>query len=577
MRRRCLNIVGNQPKDECLGKSSGKLTNEYPNIIEALDHIQEEARDSKLSDAFWEECKESIDYLTERLGLTRRQVVIVAILCEVGESMSWRQLGKFLGLSRLKTMTLTPDIENLRDKRWIYQCGAQEMNGCFQGFKLVYGIITAFRHNQPFVPEKIEGLSLQAFVDRLVKYVRKECRDGNISTEENHRWMLQLTEANTHLALCDIIMNLVEDSSRLLLLMAVADYARFAGKENEGLRLTDIAAWLEDEDDFDEMTIALQDGSQELIRLGYLSHACQNGMVDTELFQLTEKGKEKLLSGYKIHFRKERILNAKDRNLLKHTEIKAKTLYYNEAEQNQIERLKVLMHKKGLKDVQKRLNACGMRKGIACLFYGSPGTGKTESVFQLARETGRDIFQVDIAGLRDKWVGESEKNIKRVFDNYRRLCNASRNIPILFINEADAIINQRLENTNNSVEKMDNAMQNIILQELENLDGIVIATTNLTGCLDKAFDRRFLFKVEFSKPGIEAKKAIWHDMLPEMSEEACMELAGAFDFSGGQIENIARKCKIEYVVSGMIPSMQLVKEFCKEEYLNRNNMKKVGF
>ena len=199
MRRRCLNIVGNQPKDECLGKSSGTLTEEHPNIIEALDHIQEEARDSKLSDAFWEECKESIDYLGERLNLTRRQVVIVAILSEVGESMSWRQLGKFLGLSRLKTMTLTPDIENLRDKRWIYQCGAQEMNGCFQGFKLVYGVITAFRHNQPFVPEKIEGLSLQAFIDRLVKYVRKECRDGNISTEENHRWMLQLTEANSHL------------------------------------------------------------------------------------------------------------------------------------------------------------------------------------------------------------------------------------------------------------------------------------------------------------------------------------------------------------------------------------------
>ncbi|MDE7350505.1 MAG: ATP-binding protein [Muribaculaceae bacterium] len=577
MKKRCLNIVGSQPKEDCLDNHSGPREEEYSNIIEALDYVQEKAKDSRLSDEFWFECKETIDFLSERLELTRRQVVLVAIMCEVGESMSWRQIGKFLGLSRLKAMSLTPDIEDLRDKRWIYACAAREMGGNYEGYKLVYGVITAFRHNETFTPENIEGLTLQAYVDRLVKYVRKECRDGSISTVENHRWMLQLTEANTHLGLCDTVMNLIEDSSRLLLLMAVADYARFGGKENEGLTLNDISAWLEDEDDFDEMTIALQEGSHELFRLGYLCHGCQNGLVDSERYQLTEKCKDKLLPGYKVHFRKERVMPVGNRNLIKHTEIREKTLYYNEAEKHQIERLKALMGKKGLKDVQKRLSACGLRKGIACLFYGSPGTGKTESVFQLARETRRDIIQVDIAGLRDKWVGESEKNIKRVFENYRNLCKTSRNIPILFINEADAIINQRLEITNSSVDKMDNAMQNIILQELENLEGIVIATTNLTGCLDKAFDRRFLFKVEFSKPGTDAKKRIWQTMLPEMSEDNCLALAGEFDFSGGQIENISRKCKIEYVVSGAIPSISLVREFCREEYLNRSNRTRIGF
>ncbi|MDE5880151.1 MAG: hypothetical protein K2H60_00340, partial [Muribaculaceae bacterium] len=285
MSRRCMNTGMSQPTDECLGKSGLVPADEHPGIIEALDHIQEAARDSKLSDEFWQKCKDNIDYLSGRLGLTRRQVVLVAIMCEVGESMSWRQIGEFLGLSRLKTMTLTPEIENLRDRRWIYQCAAQEMSGCFQGFKLVYGVITAFRHNQPFVPEKIEGLSLQAFVDRLVRYARRECRDGNISTEENHRWMLQLTEANTSLALCETIMNLADESSRILLLMAVSDYARFTGEENEGLTLNDISAWLGEEDDFDDLTIALQEGSHELLRLGLLNHACQNGMVDTERYQ----------------------------------------------------------------------------------------------------------------------------------------------------------------------------------------------------------------------------------------------------------------------------------------------------
>ncbi len=99
-----------------------------------------------------------------------------------------------------------------------------------------------------------------------------------------------------------------------------------------------------------------------------------------------------------------------------------------------------------------------MRKGFACLFYGAPGTGKTESVLQIARQTGRDIMQVDIAGMRDKYVGESEKNIKAVFQNYRELCKKSEVMPILFFNEADALINKRTERIEHSVDKMDNAM-----------------------------------------------------------------------------------------------------------------------
>ena len=107
-------------------------------------------------------------------------------------------------------------------------------------------------------------------------------------------------------------------------------------------------------------------------------------------------------------------------------------------------------------------------------------------------------MQVDIAGLRDKWVGESEKNIKEVFNNYRYICRHSEVMPILFFNEADAIINKRVKNVERSVDKMDNAMQNIILQELEDLEGILIATTNLTSNLDPAFERRFLSRWSFT-------------------------------------------------------------------------------
>jgi SpoVK/Ycf46/Vps4 family AAA+-type ATPase len=218
-----------------------------------------------------------------------------------------------------------------------------------------------------------------------------------------------------------------------------------------------------------------------------------------------------------------------------------------------------------------------MRKGFACLFYGAPGTGKTETVLQIARQTGRDLMQIDIAGLRDKWVGESEKNIKEVFARYRDVCRRSEVMPILFFNEADAIINKRTENVAHSVDKMDNAMQNIILQELEDLEGILIATTNLTSNLDRAFERRFLFKVEFKKPTTDVKAQIWKAMLNDITPDDARQLASHFDFSGGQIENIARKRTIDYVLSGKFASFDEIEGYCHAELLSGKEHRCIGF
>jgi SpoVK/Ycf46/Vps4 family AAA+-type ATPase len=149
-------------------------------------------------------------------------------------------------------------------------------------------------------------------------------------------------------------------------------------------------------------------------------------------------------------------------------------------------------------------------------------------------------------------------------------------MPILFFNEADAIINCRNENVQTSVDKMNNAMQNIILQELENLDGILIATTNLTSNLDKAFDRRFLYKVEFHKPNTEVKMQIWQSMLDDLSTDDARQLATSFDFSGGQIENIARKRTVDYILSGKNATVEELRDYCRAEQLN-GRRRNIGF
>ena len=253
-----------------------------------------------------------------------------------------------------------------------------------------------------------------------------------------------------------------------------------------------------------------------------------------------------------------------------------KALFYPTKTAKQISELEDLLSPDKFSRVQKSLEAHGMRKGFACLFYGLPGTGKTETVLQLARKTGRDIMQVDMSQMRDKYVGESEKNVKQIFTRYRRLCRDSALTPILLLNEADALLSVRLAKVEHSVDQMANTMQNILLQEMENLDGILIATTNLTQNLDSAFDRRFLYKVEFRKPTAEESRHIWQAMLPTLSDDNARILAGKYDFSGGQIENIARK----QVVSNILHDsedldMSLISSACEVERLNRRSDERV--
>ena len=297
-------------------------------------------------------------------------------------------------------------------------------------------------------------------------------------------------------------------------------------------------------------------------------------MANGEQYMLTRKAKEYLLSAYKPSHSKCGRNNGLNRFLKSHCAIKEKALFFNKTEQEQIDRLVSLLSVDTLPTVQQRLAEQGMRKGFACLFYGGPGTGKTETVLQIARRTGRDLMQIDIAGLRDKYVGESEKNIKAVFARYRDLCHNSEVTPILFFNEADAIINKRTENVEHSVDKMDNAMQNIILQELEDLDGILIATTNLTSNLDKAFERRFIYKVEFHKPDVGVKAKIWRSMMKDISADDARQLASHFDFSGGQIENIARKRTVDYILSGKFATVDEIEDYCRTELLDNKKERK---
>ena len=302
-------------------------------------------------------------------------------------------------------------------------------------------------------------------------------------------------------------------------------------------------------------------------------------MFDGATLQLTEKGKELFLED---DFELFSDTTVREKGILAPDQIKEKKLFYSDELERQLRLFRQNLEEERFVEIQKRLDEKALPKGVIALFHGLPGTGKTESALQIARATGRAVCHVDISAAKTCWYGESQKLIKRIFTNYKRICEKEKLKPILLFNEADALFTRRMDlsgvNGSSSVAQTENAIQNIILEEMEKLDGIMIATTNMIDNLDSAFARRFLFKIKFGQPTVEAKKAIWHDKLEWLSEEECTHLAQRFDFSGGEIDNIVRKVTMSEVLDGVRPDLAGIEELCRHEKIDgKNSSENIGF
>jgi hypothetical protein len=188
-----------------------------------------------------------------------------------------------------------------------------------------------------------------------------------------------------------------------------------------------------------------------------------------------------------------------------------------------------------------------LKPGLTILFHGPSGTGKTETVYQLAKTHKRDVLLVDASKIRSMWIGEAEKNIRNIFNEYRKFYKKARKKPILLFNEADGIFSSRTTVVT-CVDAIENTMQNILLQELEDFEGILIATTNLIKNIDSAFERRFLFKIEFQNPKSDIRLKILKSKFPKLNTTWLNILAEKYTLSGGQIENLKRKLLIEQTV-----------------------------
>ena len=518
---------------------------------------------------------DDIDYVARLYHIDSTSTVLLAAILEKSASSSLmddEDLAMYLGCTNIEFIRYHELLRNM-DKAGIIQSGGgRNPRRCY---RVTPEALKAVESDGDFKPVKMSGLTADELFSRFRKYFvafRNDSIDAGRLLEE----LDNLVSNNDHLAFCRKVLDSVlytdcTDTERRMFFFMCHRYVTHGNKSVEIDVLTNFTEFMED-DERVKRHIACE--ATPMQRSGLVSFAIEDGFVNTDSLSLSDRVRAEFFCEVELAPEE----TVRHRDIIASATIPAKDLFFNEAESAQMARLENLLDVENFKEVQKRLLFTGMRKGFNAIFYGVPGTGKTASVFELARRSGRDIFRVDMSKLKSKWVGDSEKAVRGVFKIYRTLCRTGEKAPILLFNEADAIFGKRIENVEQSVDQMSNAIQNIILEEMESIDGILIATTNLLSNLDPAFERRFIFKVEFHLPERDSRARIWQSMIPNLSEADAATLAGKYNFSGGNIENIARKSTVEYVLSGNEPTLSSLETYCEEEILNRRNTRnKIGF
>ncbi|EAK1947768.1 ATP-binding protein [Campylobacter jejuni] len=237
------------------------------------------------------------------------------------------------------------------------------------------------------------------------------------------------------------------------------------------------------------------------------------------------------------------------------------------------------------KKVLERLHSWGIKsnKNIEAkiIFYGPAGTGKTMSALAMAKSMKKSVLSFDCSKILSKWVGESEQNVRKIFDTYKNIVQTCKQSPILLLNEADQFLSTRVDGSSGS-DKMHNQMQNIFLEQIERFSGVIIATTNFLESLDSAFSRRFDYKIEFKKPDFKDRLKIWEKFLPKKAlfeKDFDINILSNYELSGAQILMIVKNTALKVAVSqdGVFKMQDFIESIQKELNSSFDKSKIVGF
>ena len=541
-----------------------------PTLLEAIKAIIELSENSELSNEFFFEAGEALDYVADRLDINQEQALMLALLVNnfTDQHIDVTDFGRHLRCKPISLLPILGEMDGL-ENRGLMVCNR---SGNRPTYRIPYSVLEALNKNETPQVKLPSGISCDELMIELDSTFDQRC-ESELTFEGMKNRCHALLASNHQLHFVEEVESYGLNDNEYILLLYMA--CQCVISNDNRITLRQLHELYDHRMQWNNIRQLLQGEKTRLQQRGIVDFAHDEGFGDHSMFCLTMTAKRALFTELDINITEDD--ERPQRGVTNHRDITERQLFYDEATSRQIDELTGLLDDEHYQLIHQRLQEQGFRCGFTCLFYGSPGTGKTETVLQLARRTQRNIMQVNVSEIKSKWVGDSEKNIKALFDDYRRIVKDSKLTPILLFNEADAIINRRQENAERGVDKMENSIQNIILQEMETLDGILIATTNLEQNMDRAFERRFLYKIQFQKPTAEARRHIWHELIPSLSDDAISQLASRYDFSGGQIENIARHHAIDSILHGSeADDLSTLISHCDQERLEKQRPK-VGF
>jgi len=488
-----------------------------------------------------------------------------------GKDTDLDSLTQYLSCNPFLIVSLSPVLESLVSKRLLIKNTGYDMKVIATRFHVSNYIFNAISLNKP-IPKNDHFEDVYEVIERINEMIC-EREKNNVPTEELFTETMDLLKRESkNFALVKSILdfNFYEDDTLLLVHLCHA----FANDSNEA--------------DIERYIYYVYDSMGSKIRAKKNLFSGQSQLIEQELVCFVDDsfygGKELALTDKAIDIlfaedlgalEKSKPFNPKHCIFVAPDKIKPVDLFFNEEEQKQIALFYNLLEENNFKKTIQKFENMGYTSGLTFLLYGDPGTGKTQIAYNLAKLTKRPLLLVDIASIRDKYVGESEKRVKQVFKTYKQAKDYYDKCPILFFNESDALISKRYE-VSSSVDQMNNSMQNILLQELEDFEGILIATSNMNMNLDSAFERRFLYKVKFNKPDPKTRQLIWRSKLADLSPKEAQVLAQNFVLTGGQIDNVVRKYTLENILNDVSPNLEALKELCKAEYFGKRELK-IGF
>jgi hypothetical protein len=555
------NLVSGPSRDP---KSS--LHTAIQTVYRAIEQVKDcdAQRVAKLS-----ELQEPLHLVMSEFGLDREEAWVFCMLLvnyvENRCDMEGMDMTKLFGADMFAVLRLQPTLQSLAGKGLLMS--NQEMDNYDHSVLSVKFWPTVQAVHRIAFGDKLPEMLAHDEVNLLqqVHGLGQQLSKWRITEKQFYESFTRLCQAHAHMPVMSMMSTLnlpVEEKAALLFVM----HAHLKG---QGLGPDDLTSMvfgsIRSRTDF---AFRMRGKTADIIRCNYVT-ICDHDPFDDVKVYLDVRGRELigLISPAYMQPVGDKTSDSDELRVIRPEDIRAVNMMFNKEVEREYDRLTAMCEHDNFTKIKERLKGKGMRGGLTVLLSGGPGTGKTEMVRQLARTNGMLLLHVEMSAIKGMYTGQSERNIRSVFTQYARIAQREQRTPILLLNEADAIIGRRipeLGNANHASLQMLNTMQNILLQELEDFEGILMATTNMPSMFDPAFARRFRIKLEVVRPDQSVRQRLWAQKFPTFTTSELRQLA-YHDLSGAEIDNIAIRMTHREILEGTEPTLSLALQLMHAE------------